>query len=300
MDHAIGGASGATLEEPRQRPGWWWTIGCLLLASILSIPIVALVIWPLSALHVIPSDLGDPGSWPWPRTSAWATAAGLGPLLLVGFGFAYATRFVVARNTEWEVRLWPIALLFVLAATLPVGASEQGDRNGFWLLLLIVVRQGAITREPLSRRLPRPAWLGFGAAALLLALVTVSYQPLHPLSVESTWDSSGNGHPARSLPFTLAVDGAAGVRILSVSAPSDGLGPVSYVMQLDGRRTLDRHLPQGASVSGSIEISPAYCRRGSASVRPETLLVRMRVLGRERTQRLALDAANNISCPRRR
>lgn len=293
MDHAIGGASGATLEQP-QRPGWWWTIGCLLLASLLSIVVTALVVWPLTALHVVPSDFDRPGAWPWPRTSVWAIAAGLGPLLLTGFGFGLATRVVVSAFGDWRVRLWPIALLFALAAQPPAG---QAGSSGLGLLLLIVVRQWSITREPLAR-LPRPAWLAIGVTGLLLALATVSYQPLHPLTVESTWDSSENGRPARSLPFTLAVDGAAGAQILSVSAPTDGIGPVGYVVQLDGRDTLDRHLPRGARVYGAIELSPGFCRRGSASVRPETLLVRMRVLGLERTQRLELNAANNIGCPR--
>lgn len=297
MDHAIGGASGATLQQRPQRPGWWWTLAVLVLVYLLSVAAVAIIVWPLSQLHVVPGDVSRPGGWPWPRSGAWATLAGVGPLLLVSVVFALLTRLVASILGGWNVRLWPIVGLCTLGATLPAGEAALTDSQGFWLLLVIVVRQWSITREPVAR-ISRPAWLAIGVAGLLLALLTVSYQPLNPLTVVSTWDGSENGHEARSLPFTLSVDGAVGARILSVSVPRDLL--VSYVVQLEDRHTLERRLPQGVELYGAIELSPTFCRRGSASVRPETLLVRLRVLGRERTQQLALDAGNNITCPRHR
>lgn len=299
-----------TLDAPAasaasgERPGWWATLWTMVLAGLLSIPLLIAIFAPLVWLGVVPADftLADPSDhrgsglvvtgWPWLRVGWWEAAAAVWPALLHGGAYAVALAWVAKRRGGWHVQPLPLLIAFVLAAPAPGWADEA--TSVFWLVLWVVVRQWGLERSPAGL----PPWnrttaIAAGAAGVALAVATLSYQPLHPLSAEAR--EAG----ARTVAFRLEVDGAAGARLLSLrAADQEPLGRFgAFVVRFDDPATLGRRLSRGTVVTGQIVMPRAWCTGGnSVSTSIDSLLARVAVLGTERTQRIALTRWVPIGC----
>ncbi len=298
-----------TLDAPAasaasgERPGWWTTLWTMVLAGLLSIPLLIVTFAPLVWLGVIPAHLtlADPADsassglvaagWPWLRDGWWEAAASVWPALLHGGVYAFALAWVAKRRGGWHVHPLPLLIAFVLAAPAPGWADEAGAF--FWLVLWVVVQQWGLQRSPADPRWNRATAIAAGATAVALAVATLSYQPLHPLSAEAR--EAG----ARTVAFRLEVDGAAGARLLSLrTADQKPLGRFgAFVVRFDDPATLGRRLSRGTVVTGHVVMPRAWCSGGNwAQLSIDSLIARVAVLGAERTQRIALARSVPIGC----
>jgi len=302
---AIGVPAFARSSGP-QRPGWWWTLGTLFLAGLCSIPLVALEVGALVALGIVPAQFAtvdaasssadglSASAWPWLRDGLWATAAGIWPQLLHGAAFALAFAFVARRRGGWRARPWPLIVAFAVVAPGPLAGGEGG--GAFWLILWVVARQWGLTREPAGRRWST-AWRAAAAVAgAVLAVATLTYQPLHPFSAE------GSPSAARTISFRLSVEGKAGARLLALRAGEEPLGRFgSLVVRLDDPAVRGRRLAAGTDVAGQIVMPRRWCTGGNyAELSLESITARVAVLGVERTQRIPLREPARIGCARAR
>ncbi|MDO8213817.1 hypothetical protein [Conexibacter sp. CPCC 206217] len=319
MDHAMGGVPATAAHEGQpQRPGWWWTIGNLLLAYLLTLAGLLLVVVATSPLHVDMS-LAVNRDWPWAPSGVWAIAAGASPALLVAVLFALFLRLMVEWRSDWKLRLAPVVLvtfpLFLLSP--PVSSEPQSQQQGFWafVVLLVVVRQLAIVPQRGAWRPSRPLLVALGTAALLPTLATIAYRPLHPLNVQ-VGDRQPGGGPHWSfgdgssfeVPFAISNESFADTRVLSMTPVASGAPVVVQLDNYSGRtfRFEDMYVPfppagmpatAEGSLTGRVRLAPGTCRTpGAHRAELRELVLVVETLGLTRTQRIPVSPTESLHC----
>lgn len=293
MEHAIRGARPWAAAQGPERPGWRWTLETVALALALTVPFV-LGMSALADMRMLPASMPLNRSWPLMDDGAWAAAASAGMLaLLTGFVLV-ALAFVVApRGDGWRLRRSGVAaacVLIVCAAGPPRAVTVPA-----WLLAAAALRWWGVTRAPPSWRAPRWAKIAALGAGVALLAATVTYQPFNPL----TPFAAKPGQAADAFAFKLTVDGIAGTRILSLTAP-DPRGQLD--VRLSDPRQLGRHLTAGETVSGTVAIPRTWCPDPDMTATRLMTVLHARVetpLG-TRTQLLRLEPGAQFGCPRRR
>jgi hypothetical protein len=308
----------------RPRPGWWATIGWTLLAAMTcTVGLVAIAV-ALSPLHVDLS-LATGDVWPWQPDTPWAVVAGFAPAVLGAAVFAVALRFAVRWTSDWQVRLLPVfaamVVLSMIAATrpAPAGAPDDGAAAFSVLVALVVVaRYAAIVPVRAPHRPPRPLVVGVAVAAVLVAVATIAYRPLHPLHAQIGDERAGGGTtwglPAdderdpRAVRFAVENASFADARIVAIRPLAAG-API--VVQLDNTAPefppSQMHVPVPADGflvgreggdSGRVRLAPGLCAPGRAPrARLSGLLFTVETLGLRRTQRVTLTEPVLLRCP---
>lgn len=319
MDHAIGGMPATTNEtRRRERPGWWWTIGSVLLAWLMTTAGLLLALIPLSLLKADLSLFTLRG-WAWAPDGAWATAAGIGPAFLTAVLFALSLRFAVEWRSDFKLLLLPAMLpvlgVLVLATE---GAPYESGGAGAFLLTLVIVRQLAIVPDRNPWRPHRWQIAAIAVATLALTAATLAYRPFHPLHVQLGDEERGSGvsyllgHDANPRVLAFGFDNAsfADARIVTAAPIADGApvvvrfpNPEPHALH-EGWLSLPAggmNLAPGTSDSAVIRLVPGLCRDGRghpAEVRG--LEVQVETLGMLRTQRFVRDAPVTLHCPAHR
>lgn len=322
MDHAVGSVP-AQAPASQERPGWWQTIGCLLLAWLLTIAavlVLALVTSPLKLDLSLAAGL----SWPWTARDPWALAAALWPAALMALLYGQALAVAVRATTDWKVRLTPVVLVvFAIAALVPDAAAESGDGRdpaAAWALLTLVVvaRYAAFTRTREPWRPTRLQLAALAAVALVTTAAALAYRPFHPLHAQIGPEGVGRGiqwgfggddeRDPRAVSFGIENVGFGDARIVAVRAA----GFDRTVVQFDTRAesftpstayvSLPRDglpLAPGGTATGRVRLAPGSCAGGnSVSIVLDALVVELETLGTRRTQRFEPAAPVLLSCAR--
>jgi len=297
-------------------PSWWSTIWTVIAGTIVAWAALAIIVLPLSALHVVPLNSEDlPGTgWPWRIDGPWAFLADLGPVLGASFAFAAAVGFYLRRLTGVPPRRWPLALLAAAVGWIPIVGSRPGligVGGGLAFVLVVWAARRWSLRERRPTRLSRPQLGALLVTAVALCAVSFSYGALHPLTARGS-DSSHvklrNGRAKLVLnlenagPFSARVLGVrlvdpAGLRLerLQTDSERDEASTPEGLFRPLGKPTLDSGEDRRAvylTVASRICMQPDT----DASWMLEALNVRLRTAGTERTQRVALSPALRVRC----
>jgi hypothetical protein len=297
---------------------WWQAILSVVAGWILAGLCCAPALFVLDALHLAPFGFGDtPGTgWPWRVDGAWAVLADVGPLLATSFVFAGITCWYLTERNGVHARRWPLALVATIVGWLPFHDGDAGlvavSGGGAFCIVVIAAHHSSATERrpmPWSRRLVA----ALAAAVVVLGAVSVAYGALHPLVLTSASFAPSvgvdpptlklrDGRPER-LTFSLENRGPAAARVLAV-ALADGHA-LRLRVQIGGEdsrahapRFEPRTLEPGQRRWLYAELRYPPCRRsGTRLLVPlKAFDVRLRVAGRERTQRVRLDEALRVSC----
>lgn len=326
MGHAFEGTTAPALPAPdRPRAGWWATIGWTLLAAMTATVGVVAVALALSPLHVDLSLLTGE-AWPWQPDTPWAVVAGFAPAVLGAAVFAVSLRLAVGWTSDWQVRLLPVfvaaVVLSAIAATRPAAAAPDDGAASFatFVGLVVVARYAAIVPVHAPRRPSRPLLLGVAAAAVLVALATIAYRPLHPLHAQigdertgggTTWGLPADGErDPRAVRFAVENASFADARILAISplvagapvvvqldntAPEFPISQIYVSVPADGFRAA-----RDGGDTGRVRLAPGLCvpgRNPRATV--SGLVFTVQTLGLRRTQRVTLTEPVALRCPGR-
>jgi len=256
-----------------------------------------------SSLRLLPVGVlgGVPGGT-WPITDAWSLTASAGVALLHGYAFAWVLRTAV-RARIWDLRLGPVACAMALAT------ASDSTFAGLTALTLVIVLARAVALRPVSAAGQRPTsgLVKTAVAAALMLVLTLSYQPLHPLMAAFPGQNNGmmslslgpEGSYVRLLGFAFENGRTGTVTVRSVRATGRKvklLDVESYGVPFAGMT-----LPRGATVQGGLRLSKATCatpaaRRQIPPVTIDGLEVRVETLGLVRTQRFDVDPPADLYC----
>ncbi len=304
---------------PTERPGWWSTIGSVLAGTITAWCCCLTALFVAGALHLLPFDSSTRHGrgWPYPIDSAWAVIADLGPMLAVGFVFAGTTSWYMTQKTGVHPRRWPLALVAAAVGWFPLGGEPHGVLlfTGAGAFAAVVIAARALS---LAERRPTP-WsrpLVATLAALVVALgcVTVSYGALHPLTASSGESDQPTelraGHSTRVAFFIdnhgptdvrvrdVTLVGVSGLRIARAAVDDPAHASAPSMAELF-KRLHGTTVHPGYNLVVYLSLAANACAtRGANRARwtVETLDVRLRSAGIERTQRVALDDEQLVSC----
>jgi hypothetical protein len=264
----------------------------------------------------------QPGiGWPWRIDGPWAAAADLGPMLGGSFAFAAATSAYLYQRTGVRSIRWPLGLVAAIVGWLPFTGSRHGlivVSGGVALAAVVIAarRWSIVPRRPLpsSRALCAGLVLAIAAA---LGVVSASYGALNPLAVRETEGSTVPLRQGRSAMLGFAVEnrGPLTARVQGIAVVNEpqlaDVAPIRIASaRLDSGRaeapTLaglfkpfePQRLPSGESVRVYLTLSVAACRLPGTSMdlRLRELDIRLRTVGRERTQRVRLEHDLRVRC----
>jgi len=275
------------------------SIGCAFLSAIGA----SALLLGASSLRLVPVGVlgGVPGGT-WPITDAWSLTASAGVALLYGYAFAWVLRSAV-RSRMWELRLGPVACTMALATA---SDSTFACLTAF-TLVVVVARAVALRRASAAGQRPTSGLVKMAVAAGLMLVLTLSYQPLHPLL--AAFPGQNNGMMSLSLEPEDSY-----VRLLGFAFENGGTGTVTVrSLRATGRRVrlLDVEsyglpfagmtLRRGVTVQGGLRLSKATCatpaaRRRIPPVTVDGLEVRVETLGLVRTQRFDVDPPADVYC----
>lgn len=276
----------------------------------------ALVVWPLSELHVIPLNAESlPGTgWPWRIDGLWAFLADLGPLLAAGFAYAAGASFYLRRLTGVAPRRWPLALLAAAVGWIPLVDNRPGllgVSGGVAFLVMVWATRSWSVHERKPTRFSRPQLAAAALVAAALFVLSFSYGALHPFAVDSSDLTDIRLEDGRArLRINVENAGPFPARVLGIGLPSaQGLRlerlqtdsgraeapTLEGLFQPLGRPTLD----SGAHSPVYLTVASKSCgrREASASWTLEELDIRLRTAGVERIQRVPLFQALRVTCP---
>lgn len=318
-------------DRPR-RPGWISTTLSLLLGLLVGVVVLLAVSAVLAALHVAPPGVNLLDGPLWEPTSAWTVLASTGPLLLALGVLTVAVGLAFSLHGDWTLPLAPVLLGSVAVLATTAGGEPIG------LLLLVVLVVGArylavpsttaetarsVRGDPADapslpagsseRRRPFPRWalLAGVPIALVLLAATLSYQPLHPLTVtfsDRPTDVRGlsASDESHELSFVADVESFGDARIVGARA----IGYVGSDLAVESERpgaaragSLDdlfvplvgRTIAGGASVHGRLALPAANCPGGTPAL-VQALELRFETLGTTRTQRFAVEPPAALGC----
>jgi len=213
---------------------------------------------------------------------------------------------------------WPLVLVAALVGWLPLGGGGHGllvvSGTAGFAAVVIAARWGSIV----PRR--HVAWPGGRVAALAVASVglaaaSVSYGALHPLGIRDDRTITATLRHGRSDRLRLEVEnrGPLAARVERIAIVDDALPdlPVAIARAaLDSGRHIaptpaglfrpprPRRVAPGDSLPVYLTLTVAACRRSGTTVdlRVRELDIRLRVAGRNRTQRVGLRRALHVRC----
>jgi len=254
----------------------------------------------------------------------WSLLADLGRLLFACWLLAVFVRFfATAVLRGWNLRIWPVALAIAVGWVAVLGR----DTVVAYALVVVVVRFG-LTRDPVPRWRPsRTAAAGIGLAVALLAVATLSYQPLHPLATVSegalldNYRTASMAPPAESerspgFDFTLENQGIATATLRSVTvtpgfvnprlhAPPRAIFATSGAVVIEGSSggTGNSHpivgtaLKPGTQLLVSVELNAHACTTGQVGFPVKAVTVHFETLGIDRAQRFDAHLSDDLWCP---
>jgi hypothetical protein len=160
--------------------------------------------------------------WPWRIEGLWSFAADLGPLLLCGAAFAFGVDAFIGRHTGIACRRAPIALAAATVGWVSLGGVSHAGLltiNGFlaFVVIVVVVREVSV-HERAPMRWTRPRLAAAAGAVFALAVASLSYGFLHPLSA-GTAELATPAKQGSVLRAYLHNDGDAEVELVSVALP---------------------------------------------------------------------------------
>ena len=288
----------------RARPTWWQAVCAAVGGSIVGFGAVFLALLAFMFWLPIQFTEGMTGrGWPWRIEGPWSFVADLGPLFFCGAAFAFGAELFISRHTGIACRRWPIALVAAVVGWVTLGGiSHAGllELNGLltFLMIVTVVREASV-HERNAMRWTRAKATVVAAVVLMLAVASVSYGLLHPLTAAS--DESGT--PAKSgTQFTAFMhnDGDAEVTLMSVSVPGLELRRArTFDESGQSTSTIDEQMRPlaGATIAGnwSRDVQVELQRCASAVV--DRLDVRLQVHGRTVDQVVRLAPPVGLTCP---
>jgi hypothetical protein len=242
--------------------------------------------------------------WPWRIEGAWSFAADIGPLLFCGAAFAFGAGAFIGRHTGIACRRTPIALTQATVGWVSLGGVSRAGLlaiNGLlaFVVIVVVVREASV-RERAPMRWTRPRAAAAVEAVLILAVTSISYGLLHPLTA-GTAELGTPPKPSTVLHAHLHNDGRAEVTLLSVSLPGTG-GQRARTFDDSVRSAPTIHDVMrpiaGATIAGKgsrdIELElPAGCSPAAI----DRLDVRLRVHGQTLDQVVRLAPPVPLECP---
>lgn len=270
-----------------QRPTWGQALWAVIGGSIFAFAGGVLVLLPMLAIGLpMPLEEATTGrGWPWRVEGPWSLAADVGPLLLMGFVFAYGVEAFLVRHTDVVMWRAPLVLAAALLGWVTFGgvskAGVAGGGLGTFVLLVILARELSIRERPRWRWTPVKAWLTL-ITGLALVGATLSYGFLHPLSGSISGSDSLRDSGQVTLRGGLQNQGRSDVRLLAITAP--GAETVRFkVGEIVGTEAFD---------GGEFEI----VARCSAASSLDRLHVRLRVLGQDVDQVVRLNRLGSGGC----
>jgi hypothetical protein len=309
-----------TAAAPVERPSWRRIVVLAGLAAVIGGFAIAGV-EALLALTRLDGDadlLRQPasvdGGWTWLN---YATKTALACWLL-----AWAGRRCVRNWTDgWDMRIWPVAVAIGIAFA-SLDRARSLTLAGF-ALVVVVARNVALARRPLPRWASgRWERIGLIAAIAVVAIVTLAYKPLNPLSAafsdrksDTSFSFGARGIPSRpyrEFGFLLVNEGLATVTVRSIHADGGASADVDVLTHRDVKYARSfaglwrpfgvEHIRRGDELHGLLRLSRASCS-GPGRVRGgevSALSVWYETLGFKRTAWLPIHPPARLRCPSRR
>ncbi len=253
------------------------------------------------------------GAWAW---LSYATQTAFACWLL-----AWATRRCVRDWTDWDMRIWPVAVAVAIALVSP---SDESSVSLAGCAVVVVVARNVALVPRLAARWQPSRWELAGAivAIAALAVAAFAYRPLHPLAAafedrrSDTWFSFGSdgepGRPYTRLAFMLSNEGSAGATVRSIGAY--GVAP-TYLEVMTHRTEVTpaptiagSHRPvgveriaRGDQLHAWLQPSRAFCQgpHRTQEINVWGIEVRYETLGFEGIQSLPIDPSARLRCPAR-
>jgi hypothetical protein len=242
--------------------------------------------------------------WPWRIEGPWSFAADVGPLLFCGGAFAFGAAAFIGRHTGIECRRAPIAVAAATMGWVSLGGVSQAGlltSNGFlaFIVIVVVVREASVHERTPMRWTRSRAAAAIGAV-LVLALTSVSYGLLHPLTA-GTAELGTATKRGTVLSAYLHNDGGAEVTLVSVALPG---------IALQRARTFDESVSSSAKIDDQMRPVAGATIAGKGSRETELQLparcaaavidrvnVRLRVHGQTLDQVVRLAPPVSVVCP---
>jgi hypothetical protein len=286
------------------RPTWWQTVCAVIGGSIVGFGAAFVALLPFFWLPIQFTDGMTGRGWPWRIEGPWSLASDVGPLLFCGAAFAFGAAALIDGHTGIECRRAPIALAAAALGWVSLGGVSQAGLltiNGFlaFVVIVVIVREASVhERTPL--RWTRTRAVAAVGVVLILALMSVSYGLLHPL----TAGTAELGTPVKRgtvLRAYLHNDGGADVTLMSVALPGIALQRArTFDESVPSSSTLDDQMRPvaGATIAGKgwrdIElVLPGRC----VAAVIDRVNVRLRVHGHALDQVVRLAPPVSVVCP---
>jgi hypothetical protein len=293
------------LTRRRSRPTWWHAVCAVIGGSIVGFVAAFVALIPFYSWLPIQFTDGMTGrGWPWRIEGLWSFAADVGPLLFCGGAFAFGAEAFISRHTRIACRRAPIALAAATVGWVSLGGVSRAGllaADGVlpFVVIVVVVREASVHERTLIRWTRARAAAAVGAG-LVLALTSISYGLLHPLTAGSA-ELGTQGKRGPVLHASLHNDGDAKVTLLGASVPGIDVLRARTIDETVGATSAidDQMRPvAGATIAGDglrdIQFElPTAC----ASTVIDRIDVRLRVRGRTLDQVVRLAPPVPLACP---
>jgi hypothetical protein len=307
-------------SSPIERPTWLRMIVVAGLAGLVG----GVAIFGVDAALMLTRLDADPDLLRLPTSSdgLWAWSSCAAKTVLGCWLFAWAGRRCIRDWTDnWDLRIWPVAIAIAIALA-SLDARRSLTLAGF-ALVVVVARNVALVPRPAPRWQPsRWKRAAVIVALAVVAIVALTYRPLHPLEAafsdrdtDASFSFGSDGDPSRpstELGFMIGNEGAARVTVRQVRAVEIAHGNVDVLTQRSGafeahsladfRQPVSvERIARGDQLHGWLAPSRSLCQ-GPGRARGAKvwgLDVRYETLGVTGTQRLPIDPPARLRCPSR-
>lgn len=321
MEHAVGSAPAEAPSQETPRPGWWLTIGTLLVAALIAFAGSLLVIALTQPFKLDMTVLVEHAPSSYRDDTPWGFVARAWPALVVALLFGQGVRLAARMHSDWRVRATPVALVVLLMMLIGddrAGGSDAADGRAFWSLvaLVLVTRYVAFTRAP-APPAPSRLWRALiGLVALVVTAAALAYPAFHPLHVQVGDMVNGTSGPQHGFPgdgdrdprvvdVGLDLRSPAGARIRSIRTDLSSGAPV-VVEVADSALTYGPLPPQGVALTGDetltarVRLERGTCAPGPGETQVgfNSLSIELETLGLRRTQHVTLPRSVTLTCLR--
>jgi hypothetical protein len=288
----------------RARPTWWQAVCAAVAGSIVGFGAVFVAL--LAFMFWLPIQLTDGMTgrgWPWRIEGPWSFVADVGPLLFCGAAFAFGAELSISRHTGVACWRWPIALVAAVVGWVTLGGiSHAGllELNALPAFLMIVaaVRETSV-RERRAMRWTRARATAVAGVVFMLAVASISYGLLHPLTAASDESGMPTGSAMRFTAF-IHNEGDGEVTLVSVSVPGIEFRR-AWIFDESGQSTatIDEQMRPvgGATIAGNWSRDVYFELPRCTSAVIDRLDVRLRVHGRNIDQVVRLAPPVRLTCP---